>query len=325
MSMASSMAGPFIRAGFKLWRSWGRAPGWYYQAVDKWGGLAATREPLVVTLFNGRQMLCDLRDHVERQVYFIGLYEPIEVFVLMRLLRPGMTMIDGGANVGQFTIMASDAVSPSGAVHSFEPVPSTFSKLRRNVEINRLQNVHTNQVALWYERATLRLGLARNNLDNAGAFGVDIVDAVSEVDTKATRLDEYAEAHQIPTIDFIKLDVEGAELQAMQGMSRVLERDHPTLLVEICRKTATRLGYDVQEIWKLLVDDMGYRGWAVGLWTESAGALSDLRSVTQQNVLFYHDGRMGPPEMPSDLKSILCWARGSSADASAVAAGSRTV
>jgi FkbM family methyltransferase len=254
-------------------------------------------------------MLCDLRDHVERQVYFMGLYEPIEVFVLLRLLRPGMTMIDGGANVGQFTILAADAVSPGGAVHSFEPVPTTFGKLQRNVEINAFSNVHTNNAALWREPTTLRLGLAADKADNAGAFGIDMVDAVAEVETRATSLDGYAEAHEIPHVDFIKLDVEGAELQALHGMDHVLERDHPTLLVEICRKTAARLGYDVQEIWDLLVDGMGYRGWAVGLWTESEGALTGLRDVTQQNVLFYHEQSPGPPEMPSDLKTILRWAR----------------
>ena len=124
-----------MRRIFLLWRSSGRAPGWYYQAVERWGGLAAEMEPLTVEVLNGCRMRCDLTDHVERQVYFIGLYEPVESLLLTRLLKPGMTVIDGGANVGQHTLTAAKAVSTGGAVHSFEPVPATFDKLRGNIEL----------------------------------------------------------------------------------------------------------------------------------------------------------------------------------------------
>ena len=83
-----------------------------------------------------------------------------------------------------------------------------------------------------------------------------------------------------------------------------------SLLVEICRETAARLGYDVQAIWDLLVGGFGYDAWAVGTWTESTGRLHDLRNVEQQNVLFYDRRVVTIPVMPSDLKSLLRWVRG---------------
>ncbi len=302
-----------MRWAFLAWRSTGRAPGWYYQAVEKWGSLAAEPEPITVTLMNGCQVKCNLTDHVERQIYFIGLYEPIEALVLTRLLKPGMTIVDGGANVGQHTVLAANAVSPSGAVHSFEPVPATYAKLCRNIDLNQFENVHANQTALWDETTTVRLGLTANQIDNAGAFGIEMVDSVAEIEAKATTLDDYVRTHGVSDIAFIKLDVEGAELPALQGMRHVLESDRPALLIEICRDTATRLGYDVQDIWELLVGQMRYRGWAVGPWDTAAGALGDLRNVIQQNVLFYDRDRMEPPEMPTNLKSILSWARAGAA------------
>ncbi len=254
-------------------------------------------------------MRCDLTDHVERQVYFIGLYEPVESLLLTRLLKPGMTVIDGGANVGQHTLTAAKAVSAGGAVHSFEPIPATFDKLRGNIELSRLTNVHANRSALWNETTTVQLGLPATTVHNAGTFGIKMGESVSEVEANAISLDEYARAHDIGQVDLVKLDVEGAELAALQGMRGLLQRDHPAILIEICRKTAARLGYDVQDIWELLVGDLGYKGWAVGPsgGGDAAGILADLTNITQQNVLFYDERRMGPPSMPN-LKDILRWA-----------------
>ena len=167
--------------------------------------------------------------------------------------------------------------------------------------------MHTNRAALWHETTTVRLGLAATKGDNAGAFGIDMGESVSEVEANAISLDEYIRDHDIDHVDFVKLDVEGAELAALQGMRRVLRRDHPALLSEICQETAARLGYDVQDIWELLVDDLGYKGWAVGPWEDAAGTLADLKGITQQNVLFYDGRRMRPPSMPN-LKDILKWA-----------------
>jgi len=301
-----------LRRAFRIWRAWGKAPGWYYQAVDRWGALARESDPLPVTLMNGCRMLCDLRDHVERQIYFIGAYEPEVVFLLTRLLRPGMVMVDGGANVGQHSLIAAKAVAPRGVVYSFEPVPNTFNKLRRNVGINDLDNVQTEPAALWKECATVSLGLAAAAAGNAGAFGIEVVDAISQVEAAATTLDSFVETRggDIPSINLVKLDVEGAELPALQGMLATIERDRPSLLVEICRETTARLGYDVQAIWDLLVGSFGYDAWAVGTWTESTGRLHDLRNVEQQNVLFYDRRVVTIPVMPSNLKSLLCWVRG---------------
>ena len=301
-----------LRSAFRIWRAWGKAPGWYYQAVDRWGALAGESDPLPVTLMNGCRMLCDLTDHVERQIYFIGAYEPEVAFLLTRLLRPGMVMVDGGANVGQHSLIAAKAVYPCGVVYSFEPVPSTFDKLRRNVGINDLDNVQTEPAALWKECTTVSLGLAAAQAGNAGAFGIEAVDAISQVEAAATTLDSFVEAlgGNVPPISLVKLDVEGAELPALQGMVATIERDRPSLLVEICRETTARLGYDVQAIWDLLVGGFGYDAWAVGTWTESTGSLHDLRNVEQQNVLFYDRRVVTIPVMPSDLKSLLSWVRG---------------
>lgn len=298
-----------MRVGFLAWRAWGKAPGWYYQATDRWGALAAESEPLTVTLMNGCQILCDLTDHVERQIYFIGAYEPDVAFLLTCMLKPGMVVIDGGANVGQHSLIAATSVLPGGSVYSFEPVPGTFSKLCRHVALNEMHNLHPERAALWMEATTVKLGLGSAEAGNAGAFGIEPVDPVSLVEAPATTLDSFAKTNRIHHIDFVKLDVEGAELASLQGMRATLERDRPSLLVEISKETATRVGYDVQAIWDLLVGELGYDAWALGTWDESAGRLQDLKNTERQNVLFYNGSTVSIPNMPHDLKALLRWVR----------------
>ena len=73
---------------------------------------------------NGCSMHCDLRQHVDRHIYYLGAYEPVESYLFTRLLQPGMTVIDAGANIGQYTLLAATAVGSRGTVHCFEPVPA---------------------------------------------------------------------------------------------------------------------------------------------------------------------------------------------------------
>ncbi len=298
-----------MRLGFLAWRASGKAPGWYYQAADRWGALAAESEPLTVTLMNGCQILCDLADEVERQIYFIGAYEPDVAFLLTRMLKPGMVVVDGGANVGQHSLIAATSVLPGGSVYSFEPVPGTFSKLCRHAALNEMHNLHPERTALWMESTTVKLGLTPAAVGNAGAFSIATVDPGSFVEAPATTLDSFAKTNRIHHIDFVKLDVEGAELASLQGMRATLERDRPSMLVEICKETARRMGYDTPAIWDLLVGEFGYDAWVVGTWDESAGRLQDLRNIEQENVLFYDGRTVSIPNMPHDLKELLRWTR----------------
>ncbi len=298
-----------LRGLLVAWSRLGRAPGWHYQVVEQWGARLNEPQGVPTTLVNGTRMRCDLADHVERQIYFVGLYEPIEAYLLTRLLRPGMTFVDGGANVGAHTLMASTAVGPAGAVLSFEPVPATAEKLEAHVTHNQLDNVRVNRAALWHESGTVQLGLPLDKLGNVGAYTIRGGDPASTVDAPAVRLDDYVQRCGIERVDLIKLDVEGAELFALQGMRQVLERHRPTLLVEICRTTCLRFGYEPQAIWELLNGEFGYLGWAIGESRAASHEIADLREVEQENVLFDRCDAPGVLSAPWDLKSVLRWAR----------------
>jgi len=272
------------RAALRAWARTGRASGWFYRTVEHLGPALAEATPIATVLPNGCRVSCDLRDHVQRQIFFFGVYEPVLASLFVRLLRPGMTVVDGGANVGQYTLLAAFGVGATGSVHSFEPVPHTFERLTAHVRANGLTNVHANRVALWNESTELTLGLADDQENNAGAYSAGVRDSTSSFTASAIRLDDYCAQRDITRVHLVKLDVEGAELQALHGMQQILERDRPVVFVEVCRETASRFGYDHAETWKYLVDGLGYAAWVVRDGELQSVQHDEVRE--QENVLF---------------------------------------
>jgi FkbM family methyltransferase len=311
----------FTLSLLKLWQRTGKAPGRYCQAVERWGPGLHPGRPLTARLPNGCRMTCDLRDHVSRFIYFHGLYEPIEAYLFVHLLAPGATVIDAGANIGQYTLLAATGVGPEGSVHSFEPVPDTFNLLSTHVGLNGLTNVRLNRQALWNEAGTVCLGLDGGDDFNAGSYTIGGGQAEAAVTAPAIPLDEYATARRLRRIDLIKMDIEGAEWFALQGMRATLRRDRPTILMELNRQAAQGLGYDTQDVWDFF-KGIGYRAWAIGPSSEQSGPIESLPTLGQQNLLFHDKDLPDAIRHGWTLKSILRWARGG--DRTSPARGART-
>lgn len=148
-------------------------------------------------------------------------------------IHPGDTVIDVGANVGVYTMLAADLVGRSGHVHAFEPDPQSMSYLLATVNRNGL----TERVTLWNLATSDRAANARLYLDlktarttslNADAYSPD-AQVRQPLVVATARLDDLIT--QPP--QFVKIDVEGAELTVLAGASRLLRDHHPVLLVEV--------------------------------------------------------------------------------------------
>ena len=162
----------------------------------------------------------------------LGDYEPGTTRVFLGLLRPGMTVVDVGANIGYYTLLAAGAVGQAGMVFAFEPSSSNFALLQRNVAMNGCQNVILVNKALGARSgvAELHLGasqqhsLFRDSVRHSGSERVEV-----------TSLDDFMGGLGWPVVDVIKIDVEGAEPAVIDGMRMALERCHTRhLIVEFC-------------------------------------------------------------------------------------------
>lgn len=160
-------------------------------------------------------------------------------------LRPGDLAIDVGANFGSYTKLFSECVGPGGSVHAVEPVPETFDYLHYNVRHFGLNNVFLYQVAAsdYSGIAHMTMPLwhgGRRNIYEAH------LDEQGNIPVRVMRLDDLF-AGMKPAL--IKIDVEGNELQLIQGARQLLTTHHPPLLVEVSSPETTpllaELGYTI--------------------------------------------------------------------------------
>ena len=156
-------------------------------------------------------------------------YEKDVAAVFRRVLRPGMAVVDVGANIGYFTMLSASLVGAAGRVLAVEPNPRNARMLEASRRLNGFDQVTVAQVAAGRETAILVLHAAHSNgTTSQPAADLDALLAAETV--PALRLDDLMPAGT--PIGLMKLDVEGAEYNALLGARGILERDRPILITE---------------------------------------------------------------------------------------------
>lgn len=197
------------------------------------------------TFWDGR-MTVVFPEQVSVAIARYGVFEEGLTRMVMDTLKPGMVFFDVGAHFGYFSLLAEWLVGETGQVHSFEPTPSTFGLLTTNLGSRR--NVRLNNVALFREESTLSLSdyglryaafntLTGGKLDDATKARL----APTQVTVRATSLDRYMADTGVKP-DFVKIDAEGAELDILKGMGRVLAEARPAISLEVGDPEGTGAG-----------------------------------------------------------------------------------
>lgn len=175
------------------------------------------------------------------------------------LVQPGMTVIDVGGNIGLWSLPAARRAGSKGQVHAFEPFPVNIDRFRRNVQLSVLDNVSVHACAvsdhegfeMFYAPAGENSGLGRLAANPGRVQEYDRVRLVS--------LDEYLPQKGLSSVDFIKVDVEGAELHVFRGASRLLAATNaPMLMFELNRDLAAAFSSTPADI-DALLRSFGYR------------------------------------------------------------------
>jgi FkbM family methyltransferase len=218
-----------------------------------------TVSPLVRVRRLGLRLDLDLRDNLQRALYATGTYEPALVRFLHDELRPGDVMVDVGAHIGVHALTAAARLRGlgGGTVVAFEPAHDSAARLRAAAARNRLE------VAV----VEAALGAGPGTADLRADPAYDIADAGvrslhghgTRVQTvRVTTFDAWAAEARLERLDLVKLDVEGAELEALRGMAGALGRLWPrALVVEVKRRVLERAGVDGDEVREYL-DRLGY-------------------------------------------------------------------
>jgi len=181
-------------------------------------------------------------------------FESAEINFVQRYLKQGMTALDIGAHHGLYTLLASKRVGPSGKVIAFEPSPGERKQLVRNVRINICSNVHVEPYALGKEPTRDNLYVVEGGEDGCNSLRPPAVQSETwTVPVEVVTLDAIAAKLGLTNVDFLKLDVEGAELDVLKGSLGLLQNaPRPVLLVEVYDIRTKPWGYQAREIVQFL-------------------------------------------------------------------------
>lgn len=162
-------------------------------------------------------------DGVSYQLLFYrsGL-EKYEIKLFKKYVTKGMTVVDVGANIGYYTLLAARLVGDKGRVIAFEPEPQNYALLVRNIGMNSYRNIVPLKKAVSSKTGTADLFLNRQS--GAHSFSPDRDDNIGVTRVETVSLDQYFKGRERP-IDIIKIDVEGAELAVFQGMSNIIRKN----------------------------------------------------------------------------------------------------
>jgi len=236
-------------------------PGWRLGAGEKRSGRLSTelrrqiwhaiKVPVVTPWLDGLSIYAYPGNETSRAIFVTGNYEPNEFFFLSQVIRPGMTFIDAGANMGLYSLFAAQKVAEHGTVLAIEPSTREGSRLSKNVKINSLSNVRLIRNAVSDSCSDVELLIADDEWsghNTLGAFAYDTPLARKEM-VQTVSLDDIAVREGLSRVDIIKMDIEGAELHALKGAAGILERFQPLLLLELADRALCHQGSSSSEVW----------------------------------------------------------------------------
>ena len=235
------------------------------------------------------------------KMYLFGkhLAERREQALFRQHVRPGMTVVDMGANVGFYTKQFSRLVGAAGKVYAFEPDPFCSELLRDRARALLLTNVQVENAALGAREGEATLFCSNRDRAENRTHPLDPGVPVETIRVPVLTLDSYCRSHRIERVDAVKMDVEGDEVSVLRGMREVMARTPPAwMFIEFCPAQLRGAGSRPEEFWDLLAES-GYRSLSIEHRGElrairDTRAFTELQSGSFTNIWAVHRGQPQP-------------------------------
>lgn len=278
----------------RLWLACRRGALW--EAAKK----HAAAMPLRLSWYDGTMVDVTLGNDNSLCLYVCGSFEPNEFAFLHGFLKPGMVFIDVGANDGYYTLFAARRIGRAGKVIAVEPSTRERINLRRNLVHNGLDNVHVVPAALGAVPGDANLHLAQgvhSGHNTLGKFAHEDVKAANLERVTVKTLDAVAVDLDLERIDFVKIDVEGAEASVIAGARAVLSSMRPVMLLEINDGALCAQGIGADALLASLRVEFGYE---ILVFSPTTGLLEPLSDGTALSANIV----AAPRERLSELLSV---------------------
>jgi FkbM family methyltransferase len=248
------------------------------------------REAVITRVCHGLTMELDLGSSVERQIYYWGFYRRWLLPHYVRLLKSTRTVIDVGANVGQYALVAARELGPSARIVAFEPEATCYRKLLRNILLNGFETITPENYAVAGVdgEATLNCN-PEADVNQAQSSLVALPHHQRTQSVKCVALDTYCSSRELRDVGVLKIDAQGAEMQALEGCARTIRRDVPHVLLRCHDVFVRAMGSTPMTIQEFLLDQ-GYALFDVPRWGNPT-RITRPRSVSESVFLARHPRR----------------------------------
>lgn len=245
----------------------GRVPGMkaVYEAIY---GMTRPRDVVMIEAQGSKMFINPGETIHHRDLMLRGVADRGQTDLFRSLVRPHMVVVDIGANVGYYTLIAAHTLRGTGRVYAFEPDSNNHSPLMRSVQANGYANVVAERMGMTEKAGRRRLFMHRESgLCHSFAKG-NVGDSSESVEVETTSLDEYFGGHAPDRrVDLIKMDAECAEGLIISGGRRVLSDDRLIMLMELNAVKLPNMGTDPKQ----LVDSLVELGFQVNLIDDDTG------------------------------------------------------
>jgi FkbM family methyltransferase len=203
------------------------------------------RMPILQGRLRGKQWIVKSSQHG----CWLGSYEYDKQLIFEKIITEGSVVFDLGAHVGFHTLLASVLVGSEGKVFAFEPMPKNLFYLKQHLSLNSITNVTLIEAAVSDCSGVV-------SFEESSCSFQGRISSQGNLQVKTVSLDDLISKGEIPTPDYLKIDVEGAEMQVFSGAKSLLKNAHPTILLathgrdvhQQCCQLLTSLGYQLQPI-----------------------------------------------------------------------------
>lgn len=185
-----------------------------------------------VRMKDGSLMTWNLRDSDEGRAAWLGIWDDFIRAAVFARLAPGAVILDVGASVGAWTVPMARRLNAAGHVYAFEPVPANRRRLERAVACNGLRNVTVSPLALGDGSRQVDMWLRSSQTGADSGTAAVVLTGTGHLTVSMCPLDDWALQTGLERLDFIKLDVEGAEFLVLAGAEQALTRFRPLILAE---------------------------------------------------------------------------------------------
>lgn len=237
---------------------------------------------------SGIKIRCQNGDHRSPpfETFNFADFEPNESRMMHKLFEGCKTFYDIGANIGWHSLNLAGKYRDA-TFYCFEPIPVTFQHLQGNIHLNSFNNIHAFNLALSDKNNLQNFFFYEKCSGNASAIDLTGRSDVSTIECQQKKLDEFYNEERLSPPEFIKCDVEGAELMVFKGALSTLKNHTPIVMAEILRKWSDKYHYNPNEIFELFLNN-GYRA-----FTTDGYSLIPFNKMTEEtvetNFFFLHE------------------------------------